>query len=434
MERKTIGSFISVLRKSQGLTQKELAEKLGVSDKTVSHWERDESAPDISLIPVIAEIFSVSCDELLRGEKRKDQNGADDYSFGINLSHKSEKQMKHLAEKQYTRFCIFCLIAVAIELFGLAVACITYWVCSVYSLFSVGLFPVVAAFSIISVFWLIISRILYQSKINALDFETENAAFAIKSKKVFGYCIISVLSVIAFTLPELFDFPVMLLGSILSVSVFVIGAIVFHLVGFFPKSQTPEKRKKQIIHSVIAVIISCALVLGGAAVQYCVNHPKKSSPDSIIFHNTQEFTAFMETEKPRPDYADIVDDGIDSSYESVTAQDDPDSGEVKEPEYEGEYKVETITGADGEVIARFVLRNLEVKNWDTMIDEDGVWYEVYTYKAYYQQQQSGPRSDLINMLAYVYYPLAVISGAVYYFLASKKLLKKQDGDERNEEI
>ena len=74
MEKKTLGSFIAVLRKSQGMTQKELAERLGVSDKTISHWERDESSPDISLIPVIAEIFDVTCDELLRGEKSESTN------------------------------------------------------------------------------------------------------------------------------------------------------------------------------------------------------------------------------------------------------------------------------------------------------------------------------------------------------------------------
>ena len=69
MERKTIGSFICVLRKANGLTQRELADKLGISDKAVSRWERDETAPDLSLIPAIAEIFGVSSDELLRGER-----------------------------------------------------------------------------------------------------------------------------------------------------------------------------------------------------------------------------------------------------------------------------------------------------------------------------------------------------------------------------
>ncbi|MCD8021449.1 MAG: helix-turn-helix domain-containing protein, partial [Lachnospiraceae bacterium] len=70
MGQKSIGSFIAALRKANGLTQKDLAEKLNVSDKTVSRWERDEGAPDLSLIPVIAEIFGVTCDELLRGERK----------------------------------------------------------------------------------------------------------------------------------------------------------------------------------------------------------------------------------------------------------------------------------------------------------------------------------------------------------------------------
>ena len=70
MERKTIGGLIAALRKASGMTQKDLAEKLNVSDKSVSRWERDDGAPDLSLIPVIAEIFGVTCDELLRGERK----------------------------------------------------------------------------------------------------------------------------------------------------------------------------------------------------------------------------------------------------------------------------------------------------------------------------------------------------------------------------
>lgn len=71
MEKKTIGSFIAALRKANGMTQKNLAERLNVSDKTVSRWERDDGAPDLAVIPVIAEIFGVTCDELLRGERKQ---------------------------------------------------------------------------------------------------------------------------------------------------------------------------------------------------------------------------------------------------------------------------------------------------------------------------------------------------------------------------
>ena len=66
MEKKTIGTFIAVLRKANGMTQQELADKLNISNKAVSRWERNECAPDISLIPALAEIFDVTCDELLK--------------------------------------------------------------------------------------------------------------------------------------------------------------------------------------------------------------------------------------------------------------------------------------------------------------------------------------------------------------------------------
>ena len=59
MEKKTTGQFLSVLRKAKGMTQRELAELLNVSDKAVSRWERDESMPDILLLPVLADIFDV---------------------------------------------------------------------------------------------------------------------------------------------------------------------------------------------------------------------------------------------------------------------------------------------------------------------------------------------------------------------------------------
>lgn len=71
MEKKTLGNFISQLRKSYGMTQRDLADRLNVSDKTVSRWERDEGVPDLSLIPLMADLFGVTCDELLRGERQK---------------------------------------------------------------------------------------------------------------------------------------------------------------------------------------------------------------------------------------------------------------------------------------------------------------------------------------------------------------------------
>lgn len=65
MDKDKFGEFITELRKEKGFTQKELAEKLFVSDKAVSKWERGQSLPDITLINPLADIFGISAAELL---------------------------------------------------------------------------------------------------------------------------------------------------------------------------------------------------------------------------------------------------------------------------------------------------------------------------------------------------------------------------------
>ena len=64
-----MADFISSLRKEKQLTQKDLAEQLGVTDKAVSKWERGLSCPDISLLAPLAYILGVSASELLNGER-----------------------------------------------------------------------------------------------------------------------------------------------------------------------------------------------------------------------------------------------------------------------------------------------------------------------------------------------------------------------------
>ena len=78
MKKKTLGMMISSLRKEKGMTQLELAEKMGVTDKAVSKWERDLSYPDLNSIPKLAEIFGVSVEDLMQNrlesqrEEKKD--------------------------------------------------------------------------------------------------------------------------------------------------------------------------------------------------------------------------------------------------------------------------------------------------------------------------------------------------------------------------
>lgn len=72
MDQEKIGKFISILRKEKNLTQEELAERLGVSSKSVSRWENGKNMPDLSLLKPLCEIFDISINELLSGEKLKD--------------------------------------------------------------------------------------------------------------------------------------------------------------------------------------------------------------------------------------------------------------------------------------------------------------------------------------------------------------------------
>lgn len=76
IDRKEFGTFVASLRKEQGLTQKELAQKLFISDKAVSKWETGASIPDTALLIPLAQILGVSVTELL--ECRRRENAAID--------------------------------------------------------------------------------------------------------------------------------------------------------------------------------------------------------------------------------------------------------------------------------------------------------------------------------------------------------------------
>ena len=73
MEKHSVGQTITALRKKKGWTQVELAEKLQVSDKAVSKWEKDDSYPSIEFFPVLAELFGVTIDYLITGATKSEK-------------------------------------------------------------------------------------------------------------------------------------------------------------------------------------------------------------------------------------------------------------------------------------------------------------------------------------------------------------------------
>ena len=65
MVYKSMGELISALRREKGMTQKELADKLNITDQAVSKWERDVACPDTMTIPKLAGILGISVEELM---------------------------------------------------------------------------------------------------------------------------------------------------------------------------------------------------------------------------------------------------------------------------------------------------------------------------------------------------------------------------------
>lgn len=74
MDQAKTGSIIQSLRRDLGLTQKELADMVGISDKAVSKWERGMGMPDLSLLPKLSEILKVDMESLISGNLEENQS------------------------------------------------------------------------------------------------------------------------------------------------------------------------------------------------------------------------------------------------------------------------------------------------------------------------------------------------------------------------
>lgn len=74
MNQIKIGKFISELRHDAGMTQEVLGQKIGVTNKTISRWENGNYMPDIEMLKILSNMFHVSMNELLYGEKLNDVN------------------------------------------------------------------------------------------------------------------------------------------------------------------------------------------------------------------------------------------------------------------------------------------------------------------------------------------------------------------------
>ncbi len=432
MEKKTIGSFIAILRRANGLTQKELADKLGISDKAVSRWERDETAPDISLLPALAEILGVTTDELLRGERSTESLAS------ARNSEKSEKQIKTLLKNTRTKLYIRTLICILIAMGGLFAAMICN---SVFYRMLLG-FIVTCVFSATSVVLEMIFSYLSRNSINNEDIESDAIAetrkYIIKKETLVFYINAVVLA---------FCLPLVIAGENYAgvdiSSWFVLGGI-FALVaagicalanifvdihaekkGIYDVAKVNEKRRKRArifgfpALSLCKVFVPIFIVILVAQI-FCMScfdtYYFMEKSGGTEWNDTEKFLEYIETPVKGSDFQTSYKGvGVSTIITEVAIPSDGDK--------EYQYPKTVLLDKNGDVMFEFEYRNKNVYQVISSDSEDGLPIITYTYDDYYAAISKAATIPAVATIIYI-----VMAGVftALYIIKTVKTFKKEN--------
>ena len=106
MDQKKIGGFLKELRREKGVTQEQLAERLGVSSRTVSRWETDSNLPDLDLLMVLADYHGVELRELLDGERKDTTMNPELKETVVKVADYSSQEKQKFARRMCGLFLI----------------------------------------------------------------------------------------------------------------------------------------------------------------------------------------------------------------------------------------------------------------------------------------------------------------------------------------
>ena len=119
MDQKKIGLFLKELRKTNNLTQEDLAEKLNVSSRTVSRWETATNMPDISLLVELSEFYQVSIPEIIDGERKSEKVNQESRDTAIKMAEYSKNEL-HIQKMKLIN-TLFILFGVFVIISALAI-------------------------------------------------------------------------------------------------------------------------------------------------------------------------------------------------------------------------------------------------------------------------------------------------------------------------
>ena len=137
MDQIKIGKFIAALRKEKGLTQEQLGEKLGVTNKTISRWENGNYMPDVEMLSLLSKEFGVSINELISGERllAEDFKKAADNNLVTALNNSTFTLKEKIAffkkkwRKEHTSTIIVCAVAWIVLIVALKIQGVEIYLC-----------------------------------------------------------------------------------------------------------------------------------------------------------------------------------------------------------------------------------------------------------------------------------------------------------------
>lgn len=257
MDKKTMGAFMAALRKSKGMTQQDVADILNVSNKTVSKWERDEGCPEIMMLPAIAELFEVTIDELLRGEKTNAEIPFD--------NSKSEKRAKYLFEKSEIKYTNYSVTAVILAGVAGLFACLAGHLNYNHAI-AVCIISVILGASGIAVEAIAYNSFFSSMKSSSVEIDSQTLDITRKKAALFLSLVISlavtvILCTIAAFISYYFTFIALVLGAISFVVIYYVICKKLKIAHSELSPEFKKYRKKHIKITTVIVAVSVAASL-----------------------------------------------------------------------------------------------------------------------------------------------------------------------------
>ncbi len=260
MEKKTMGSFMAALRKANGLTQQQVADILNVSNKTVSKWERDDGCPEITMLPAIAEIYSVTVDELLRGERKiKDEN---EDSANDSKAKKQLAQVQYLFSAATEKYTILSAVSIIISVASIFL--MMFVNSSVYFVSLMGTFIYIIMISSATICELVgtikYDTILRQSTIQIEEEKLIKGKKSIRIYSTLGFAII-LAQVVLLILSNLYYLGMIITAVVTFVASFILYCSITKRYSLDEKADERYLSFKKKVVKVIVILIIITLVI-----------------------------------------------------------------------------------------------------------------------------------------------------------------------------